>query len=62
MPEAMFGGCYRVNGVLKREKVGRRSDAIALYQRRKSEIEQKPNCPRIFARLLSGFARLPKKS
>ena len=24
---------YRVNGVLKREKVGRRSDAIALYQR-----------------------------
>jgi integrase len=29
---------YRVNGVLKREKVGRKSDAIALYQRRKSEI------------------------
>jgi integrase len=29
---------YRVHGVLKREKVGRKSDAIALYQRRKSEI------------------------
>jgi hypothetical protein len=29
---------YRVNGVLKREKVGRKSDAIARYQRRKSEL------------------------
>jgi hypothetical protein len=38
---------YRVNGVLKREKVDRRGDAIALYDRRKSKIEQKPNCPRI---------------
>src|SRR5277367_6096565 len=28
---------YRINGVLKREKVGRKSDAIALYQKRKAE-------------------------
>lgn len=36
---------YRVNGVLKREKVGRRSDAIALYQRRKSEIRAGAKLP-----------------
>ena len=29
---------YRENGVLHREKVGRKSDALALYQRRKNEI------------------------
>jgi integrase len=29
---------YRSDGQLKREKVGRRSDAIALYQQRKAEI------------------------
>ena len=29
---------YFANGQKKREKVGRKSDAIALYQRRKSEI------------------------
>jgi hypothetical protein len=44
MPKAMFGN-YRVNGVLKREKVGRRSDAIALYQRRKSEIRAGAKLP-----------------
>jgi hypothetical protein len=36
---------YRVNGVLKREKVGRRSDTIALYQRRKSEIRAGARLP-----------------
>jgi integrase len=39
---------YRVNGVLKREKVGRRSDAIALYQRRKSEIRAGAKLPENF--------------
>ncbi len=29
---------YRVNGVLKREKVGRKSDALALSQKRKAEL------------------------
>ena len=29
---------YRADGVFKREKVGRKSDAIALYQKRKSEL------------------------
>jgi hypothetical protein len=29
---------YRAEGKLKREKVGRKSDAIALYQQRKSEL------------------------
>jgi hypothetical protein len=29
---------YRADGVLKREKVGRKSDALALYQKRKSEL------------------------
>ena len=28
---------YRIHGKLKREKVGRKSDAVALYQKRKSE-------------------------
>jgi len=29
---------YRVDGILKREKVGRKCDALALYQERKSEL------------------------
>jgi site-specific recombinase XerD len=29
---------YRADGVLRREKVGRKSDALALYQKRKSEL------------------------
>ena len=29
---------YRVDGVLKREKVGRKGDALALYQKRKAEL------------------------
>ena len=29
---------YRAEGKLKREKVGRKSDAIALYQQRKAEL------------------------
>jgi integrase len=36
---------YRVDGKLKREKVGRKSDAIALYQQRKSEIRAGKKLP-----------------
>ncbi len=35
---------YRAAGKLKREKIGRRSDAIALYQQRKSELRAEPSC------------------
>ena len=30
--------CYKQGGIRKREKVGRRSDAINLYQKRKAEL------------------------
>ena len=36
---------YRENGVLHREKVGRKSDAIALYQLRKSSIRAGAKLP-----------------
>ena len=36
---------YRVGGKLKREKVGRKGDAIALYQQRKSEIRAGKKLP-----------------
>ncbi len=36
---------YRVDGVLKREKVGRKSDALALYQKRKSELRAGSKMP-----------------
>lgn len=36
---------YRAAGKLKREKVGRRSDAIALYQQRKSELRAGAKLP-----------------
>jgi len=36
---------YRVGGKLKREKVGRKSDAIALYQQRKSEVRAGKKLP-----------------
>ena len=36
---------YRVDGKLKREKVGRKSDAIALYQQRKSEVRAGKKLP-----------------
>jgi site-specific recombinase XerD len=36
---------YRVNGKLKREKVGRKGDAIALYQQRKSEVRAGKKLP-----------------
>jgi site-specific recombinase XerD len=36
---------YRVDGQLKREKVGRKSDAIALYQQRKSEVRAGKKLP-----------------
>jgi len=37
---------YRAEGKLKREKVGRKSDAAALYQQRKSEIRAGAKVPR----------------
>jgi hypothetical protein len=36
---------YRVDGKLKREKVGRKSDAIALYQQRKSDARAGKKLP-----------------
>ena len=36
---------YRVAGKLKREKVGRKSDALALYQKRKSELRAGSKMP-----------------
>lgn len=36
---------YRVDGKLKREKVGRKSDAIALYQQRKSDVRAGKKLP-----------------
>ena len=36
---------YRVNGQLKREKVGRESDAIAFFQQRKSEVRAGKKLP-----------------
>ena len=36
---------YRVNGKLKREKVGRKGDAIALYQLRKSQTRAGKKLP-----------------
>jgi site-specific recombinase XerD len=36
---------YRKNGILHREKVGRKSDAAALYQKRKSEIRAGAKLP-----------------
>ena len=37
--------CYRVDGQLKREKVGRKSDAIALYRQRKSDARAGKKLP-----------------
>lgn len=39
---------YRANGVLKREKVGRKSDALALYQKRKTELRAGMKLPENF--------------
>jgi len=36
---------YRVNGKLKREKVGRKGDAVALYQQRKSDVRAGKKLP-----------------
>jgi integrase len=36
---------YRENGILHREKVGRKSDAVALYQKRKSSIRAGAKLP-----------------
>jgi len=37
---------YEANGKPKREKVGRKSDAVALYQQRKSEVRAGAKLPR----------------
>jgi hypothetical protein len=39
---------YRSNGVLKREKVGRKGDALALYQKRKTELRAGIKLPENF--------------
>jgi hypothetical protein len=39
---------YRSNGVLKREKVGRKGDALALYQKRKTELRAGMKLPENF--------------
>jgi hypothetical protein len=36
---------YEANGKPKREKVGRKSDAVALYQQRKSEVRARAKLP-----------------
>jgi hypothetical protein len=41
---------YEVEGKPKREKVGRRSDAIALYQKRKADVHIGIKLPTICAR------------
>jgi integrase len=49
---------YRENGVLHREKVGRKSDAIALYQKRKSEIRAGAKLPENMRRASIRFGQL----
>jgi len=44
---------YEVEGKPKREKVGRRSDAIALYQKRKADVHIGIKLPTICARAVS---------
>jgi hypothetical protein len=52
---------YKQGSVRKREKVGRRSDAIALYQQRKSEMlshldQQRPVFPMLAYRMAQRYA------
>ena len=47
---------YRAEGKLKREKVGRKSDAIALYQQRKSELRAGVKLPTTIWRAIVSFS------
>jgi len=49
---------YRENGVLHREKVGRKSDALALYQKRKSEVRAGAKLPENMRRASIRFGQL----
>lgn len=49
---------YRENGILHREKVGRKSDALALYQKRKSEIRAGAKLPENMRRASIRFGQL----
>jgi len=49
---------YRENGALHREKVGRKSDALALYQKRKSEIRAGAKLPENMRRASIRFGQL----
>ena len=49
---------YRENGVLHREKVGRKSDAVALYQKRKSDIRAGAKLPENMRRASIRFEML----
>lgn len=49
---------YRENGVLHREKVGRKSDALALYQKRKNEIRAGAKLPENMRRASIRFGQL----
>lgn len=49
---------YRENGVLHREKVGRKSDALALYQKRKNEIRMGAKLPENMRRASIRFGQL----
>jgi integrase len=49
---------FRENGALHREKVGRKSDALALYQKRKSEIRAGRKLPENMRRASVRFGQL----
>lgn len=49
---------YRENGALHREKVGRKSDAVALYQKRKSDIRAGAKLPENMRRASIRFETL----
>jgi integrase len=49
---------YRKDGVLHREKVGRKSDALALYQKRKNEIRAGTKLPENMRRASIRFGQL----
>jgi integrase len=49
---------YRENGFLHREKVGRKSDALALYQKRKNEIRMGAKLPENMRRASIRFGQL----
>ncbi len=48
---------YRENGIRHREKVGRKSDALALYQKRKNEIRVGTKLPKNMRRASIRFGQ-----